>query len=418
MLPTIILAQWLSGLLAVAILGGGGWLTHAWYRRSWTYDATRDAWAFDPNWGLNEPTGLLVAGVALLVLGLAGGMLVRGAMRLLGRRNPGGVEGWSPEAPPEETRRLARPDGSELHVTLCGPEGAPALVLTHGWGANNTEWNDLKRRLAGRFRLVAWDLPGLGQSKRPDDRDYSLENLARHLHAVLDLVPARPAVLVGHSIGGMISLTFCRLFPEALGPRVSGLVLVHTTYTNPVRTTKGAAFYSAIERPVIVPLLRLAIGLSPVLWVLNWLSYLNGSAHLSTRRSGFAGTQSPDQVEFAARFQPHAAPAVLARGMFGMLDYDATSTLARIPIPTLVVAGDRDPVCLPEASERIRQDVPAAELTALRPAKHMGLIEHHGRFADLVESFAAAQVRERPRGGSVTVDRGALRGHDAGFNRS
>jgi hypothetical protein len=45
--------------------------------------------------------------------------------------------------------------------------------------------------------------------------------------------------------------------------------------------------------------------------------------------------------------------AVLARGMLGMLRYDATTTLKTIHIPTLVVAANRDPVCKPEASERI-----------------------------------------------------------------
>jgi hypothetical protein len=47
-------------------------------------------------------------------------------------------------------------------------------------------------------------------------------------------------------------LTFCQLFPAALGTRVAGLVLVHTTYTNPVRTTKLAGLTTALERPVIV----------------------------------------------------------------------------------------------------------------------------------------------------------------------
>jgi pimeloyl-ACP methyl ester carboxylesterase len=58
--------------------------------------------------------------------------------------------------------------------------------------------------------------------------------------------------------------------------------------------------------------------------------------------------------------------------MFGMLRYDATSTLKTIHIPTLVVAANRDPVCKPEASDRMSQDVPTAELTPLIPAKHMG----------------------------------------------
>jgi pimeloyl-ACP methyl ester carboxylesterase len=76
--------------------------------------------------------------------------------------------------------------------------------------------------------------------------------------------------------------------------------------------------------------------------------------------------------------------------MFGMLRYDATTTLKTIHVPTLVVAASRDPVCKPEASERISQDVPTAELTPLVPAKHMGFMEHHTQFTALVDDFAEA----------------------------
>jgi len=156
-------------------------------------------------------------------------------------------------------------------------------------GANSTEWNYLKKELAGDFQLIVWDLPGLGRSTRPTNRDYSMENLSRDLEAVLGLTSDRPAILLGHSIGGMITLTFCRLFPEALRARVRAIALVQTTYTNPVRTTKMASLFTALERPVIVPLLHLTIGLSPLVWLSNWMSYLNGSAFLSTKSSGFAG---------------------------------------------------------------------------------------------------------------------------------
>jgi len=57
-------------------------------------------------------------------------------------------------------------------------------------------------------------------------------------------------------------------------------------------------------------------------------------------------------------------------------------------VPTLVVSGDRDTTCVPQASQRIHQDVPASQLVSLTPAKHMGLIEHNERFAELVRAFA------------------------------
>jgi pimeloyl-ACP methyl ester carboxylesterase len=188
----------------------------------------------------------------------------------------------------------------------------------------------------------------------------------------------------------MITLTFCRLFPSALGSRVTGLVLTHTTPTNPVRTTSGAAFFTAIEKPVLVPLMYLTIALSPLVWLMNWLSYFNGSAHQANKHSSFGGTETWEQIDFFTRFQPEASPAVMARGMLGMMRYDAIQTLGRISVPTLVVAGNLDSVTKPEASERILSGVSSTRLITLAPAKHLGLIEHHARYAEVVREFTYA----------------------------
>jgi pimeloyl-ACP methyl ester carboxylesterase len=388
MIPSLILFVWLWGLLSVGLLGGGIYLAWAWYQRAWAYSPTLERYVFAPNFGWNAPTLLLVAGLLLLIWTFAGGLLVHW---LMGRQSDASAS----EEPPKQTRggtahRLPRPDGSTIQVEVYGPADGPPLILTHGWGLNSTEWYYLKQQLTDHFRLIVWDLPGLGFSTQPGTKDYSLENLACDLEAVLGLAGERPALLLGHSIGGMITLTFCRLFPEALSARVAGLALVHTTYTNPVRTTKNAGLYTALERPLIVPLLYLTIWLSPLVWLMSWLSYLNGTAHLSTRQSGFVGGETWQQLDFATRFQPQASPAVLARGMLGMLHYDATATLKTIDLPTLVVPGACDPLCLPSASQRMAQDIPAAQLSPLSPAKHMGLIEHHQRFAALVRTFAFA----------------------------
>ena|ERR1700693_4257210 len=100
----------------------------------------------------------------------------------------------------------------------------------------------------------------------------------------------------------MITLTFCRLFPKAMGDRVRAIALVQTTYTNPVRTTNMAGLLTALERPVVVPLLHLTIWLSPLIWLSNLMSYLNGSALLSSKSSGFAGTETLEELDFVAAF--------------------------------------------------------------------------------------------------------------------
>jgi pimeloyl-ACP methyl ester carboxylesterase len=391
MIPTSIIRIWFLGLFSWILLGFGIYLSHKWYQQAWSYDFNLQRSYFDPHIGYNRHTLLLFVAACLIFLVLAGGLLVRAIISLLTKaKNAKRVDQLPKNSREGATiSQLGRPDGSQLRVECYGREGAPPIILTHGWGANSTEWDYLKKELANEFRLIVWDLPGLGRSTRPTNRDYSMENLSRHLEAVLALAGDQPAILLGHSIGGMITLTFCRLFPKALGDRVRAIALVQTTYTNPVRTASMAGLFTTLERPVIVPLLHLTIWLSPLIWLSNMMSYLNGSALLSTRSSGFAGTETWEELDFVARFQLQASPAVMARGMLGMLRYDATSVLKDINVPALVLAGDRDPVCKPEASRRMHRDIPGAQLTQLVPAKHMGLIEHHARFAEIVKTFAS-----------------------------
>lgn len=392
MIPIFILYTWLLGLISFGIIGGTVYLGHEWQQRSWVWDPVAQQSFFTPTLGWNEETAMLAGAITLLFIALAGGTIVRGILRAKNRKKtaPGESPFHSPK--PVSQERLRRPDGSELHVEFYGPEDATPIVLTHGWGFDSREWNYLKQELSEQFRLIVWDEPGLGKSAAPANRDYSLETFAHNLDAVLSLAGNKPAILLGHSIGGMTILTFCRLFPQSLGSRVAGLVLTHTTPKDPVHTASGAAFYTAIEKPVLVPLMYLTIALSPLVWLMNWLSYWNGSAHLSTKRGSFGGTETWEQIDFATKFQPQAPPAVLARGMLGMMRYDATSVLHSISIPTLVVAADKDSTTKPEASQKIHSAIPNSQLVTLAPAKHLGLLEHHHEYAKAVREFVFSTV--------------------------
>jgi pimeloyl-ACP methyl ester carboxylesterase len=151
-----------------------------------------------------------------------------------------------------EQLEVSAPDGSKLHVEIYGADNQPTLLLTHGWSLDHTAWSYVQQRLSDRFRIVVWDLPGLGRSQRPQRSDYSMENMSRCLAAVMDATANGPVILVGHSFGGMLLQTYCRMFPE-YAQKVSALVLVHTTYTNPLRTALGwrsAALRAAADRLV------------------------------------------------------------------------------------------------------------------------------------------------------------------------
>jgi pimeloyl-ACP methyl ester carboxylesterase len=407
-MPFQIIGIWLRGLVAIALIAAAAYLLREWHQRATTVHVPAVAAVEDrrpepaapapgaidrpvairtrsvplsawrPGWDV--PTAMLAGGLLLAALSAGGGSLVFPLWRRKGADEPNSERGGVVE-------RIRRPDGSELHVEMYGPADGQPLVLVHGWGSDATEWYYLKKQLGDRFRLIAWDLAGLGLSKAPDNNDYSLDKMARDLDAVISKTANGPVVLLGHSIGGMTCLTYCRVFADTLAAKVSGMILVHTTPTNPVRTTQYAGVYTALQKPLIEPLLYLTIGLAPLVLLMNWLSYLNGSLQRSTARSSFAGNETRGQVDFVARFMLKAWPAVLARGMFGMLAYDASKILKTIEIPTLIVSGDRDTTTLPDASEWMRREIPKARLFALAPARHMGLIERNDQFADAVAGF-------------------------------
>jgi pimeloyl-ACP methyl ester carboxylesterase len=218
-----------------------------------------------------------------------------------------------------------------------------------------------------------------------------MERVAGDLNAVIAEAGDRPVVLLGHSLGGMILLTFCRLFPETLRQRVAGIVLAHTTYTNVMYTTSWPASLCAVLQWLIVePSCYLTIGLSPLLWPLSVLDYLSGEAHNSLAHSLFTGEESREVLDFLASYFLQDRPGAIGRYSLAMLRYDETNTLGLISVPTLIVAGDRDVSCTPKAHEYMRDHIPGSRMMTLSPAKHGGLLEHPQLFTEWLTEFTAA----------------------------
>jgi pimeloyl-ACP methyl ester carboxylesterase len=406
-LPIPLLLSWLMGLLSLAFFGLGIYLLNKaarrWSRRKRAIqkhyreaEHSREAehrqrdtllvdsltfreWWQDP--GIRN---LLIAGVLLVLFTFGGRHLIQLAFPT-GQDEPRAVSG--------EPKSLALADGTKIHAEVYGPADGPILVFTHGWGTSSTEWYYAKRHLSDRYRLILWDLPGLGESAQPADRNFALERMASDLHTVLSLANSESVVLVGHSIGGMINLTFCRLYPELVGSQIAGIAQVDTTYTNPVKTTKGAAFSLAIQKPLAEPILYAMIPLSPFVRAMNWMSYQNGSAYLLNAQSSFAGSETRGQIDLVSRYQYRSSPAVVARGTLAMFHWDATPVLPHVNTPVLIIVGDQDTTTLPSASEQMQKAIPKARLQRVSPSAHYGLLEQNDTYDAALAQFASACLK-------------------------
>ena len=402
-LPIPLLVGFLVGLTSLTLLAFGVYLLYRAARRCIRYDLVRRSdLDIHPERGadvvpvrhvvtLNEALHSsailtpLVTGLALMLLTFGGRHLVKMAFPA-GNDEPQALRTGSPS-------EVSGSDGTKIHVELYGLADGPILVFTHGWGTNSTEWYYAKRQLADRFRLVLWDLPGLGESNQPEDRNFALERMAAHLHSVLSVVNGKPVVLVGHSIGGMINLTFCRLYPELLGTQIAGIAQLDTSYTNPVRTTKGAAFSLSIQKPIAEPILHAMVYLSPLVRLTNWLSYENGLLYLENAQSSFAGSETRGQLDLVSRYQFESSPAVVARGTLAMFHWDASPVLPRVNTPVLILVGKQDTTTLPSASEHMQMTMPRASLQTVDPSAHYGLLEQNITYDAAVAQFALACLK-------------------------
>ncbi|MGI8700141.1 MAG: alpha/beta fold hydrolase [Nocardioidaceae bacterium] len=136
-------------------------------------------------------------------------------------------------------RRLIDGDGLSLSVVDMGehatPDGAesPRIVFVHGFPDTHAVWLPVMARLSGRFRCVAYDVRGAGQSGVPPSREgYRMVHLVNDLAAVLDAVsPERPVHLVGHDWGSVQSWE--AVLSAESDPRLHGRIASYTTISGP-----------------------------------------------------------------------------------------------------------------------------------------------------------------------------------------
>jgi pimeloyl-ACP methyl ester carboxylesterase len=119
------------------------------------------------------------------------------------------------------TSRWADLDGPVHYVDHGGPADGPLLVCVHGLGGSLVNWAALAPLLTDSCRVMALDLAGFGHT-RTGSRSSSVHDNQRLLHRFLTEVAGTPAILVGNSMGGLISVLQASAHPET----VAGLVLV------------------------------------------------------------------------------------------------------------------------------------------------------------------------------------------------
>jgi non-heme chloroperoxidase len=247
---------------------------------------------------------------------------------------------------------VGQPDGSSIHSVSLG-SGDRAVVLAHGYGFTMDEWNEVAERLVEQgLRVVAFDQRGHGRSTVGAD-GIGTDQMASAYAAVLEAHDVRDAVLVGHSMGGFLSLAFLLGGFEA-ADRVGSLLLM--------ATFAGDVSRDNPQNRLQIPLIK-----SGVLPALLGIGFVARAFTKSLVGDGF-------EPEFADAFVPtfreqeHGPLVPILRAMVQESRYDR---LGELDLPCTVLVGSKDKTTPPFHTADLHAGIAGSRLVTLEGKGHL-----------------------------------------------
>ena len=295
-----------------------------------------------------------------------------------------------PTLPPAEYVRL--PGRGRTWVYDTGPargigaasgNGAPAIVLLHGWTSTAAlNWYRCFRPLAESHRVVALDHRGHGRgihSRRP----FRLEDCADDVAALIEHLELGPSIVVGYSMGGPVAQLLSRRHPGS----VRGVVLCATAARFAVRRELGGAFAVA------------GFGLSLALSGIPYEARRRGVGYLLRTRSPLAGT-----AEWAIQEWERNDPAAMIQAGVAIGRFDSTPWVGALDAPAAVVVTTLDTTVSPNRQRRLAALIPGS-VTFDVEGTHRACVDEARVFVPALRAACLSvdeRASARPARGGVT----------------
>lgn len=251
---------------------------------------------------------------------------------------------------------------SEPRVAVRVQGDGPPVLLLHGIGSSAASFSAQMPALAARYRAIAWDAPGYGESADPPAPP-GLDGYADVAARVVDELGAAPAHVVGVSWGGVIAVRLALRHPD----HVRSLVIADSTRGSGLHRDKAAAMRRRGDE----------------------LATSGAGSFAAARAARLLSPGAP--ADLVARVTDTMASAIRNPGYgwaaHAMADTDHTDVLADLRVPALVLVGEHDHVTTVDESRAIARRIPGARLEVVPGAGHLANQEQPDRFNHLVLSF-------------------------------
>ena len=267
-------------------------------------------------------------------------------------------------------------DGRRIAYREAG--NGPAIVFLHGLGGNSASWEPQFGAFSDRHRVVAWDMPGFGNSdllatQPATTRDYC--NLARRF---MDALGIEHAHGVGTSYGTVILADLTQSNPGRIKSMIFACGVTGMGHLDPqararLRATRRAEIESLGQRK---------------------FAEMRNSTYVAT---GLSAELVKRVVELAAS----ASPEGYLQAYGALTESDIFPSLANIHVPALVISGANDPIAPARDCERVARALPQAEYHCIQNSGHYVNLEQAETFNRLLGDFLARVEQGAPRATSV-----------------
>lgn len=258
--------------------------------------------------------------------------------------------------------------GRRLYYDLAGPENGPVVCFTHSLASDSGMWGEQMQPLLGAgFRVLRVDMRGHGGSD-PVAGDYTMEQLAGDVAAVIDALGIRQVHYIGLSIGGMLG----QAFALAHGAKLKSMMLCDTMPQTPpdAQAAWGPRVKMVREANSVAPL---ADGTMD-----RWFT-----AAFKPRNPG-RWKQLRDTIAATT-------PAGYLGCAAGIQNFDFVPRLPSIRTPTLVVCGAEDPGTPPAGNKRIAELIPSGRYEEIANARHFPNVEQPEVFNRIMMAWLTSQ---------------------------
>lgn len=316
---------------------------------------------------------------------------------------------------PNHTHRIITSGNSGIPVTIAvhelGNRSNPTIVFIHGIFSDHESWRFLGGELLSNFHLVLIDLPGCGESDKPDPDSlgthasdvYSPAAMALRVHQSLDtyfatLAPEKreqPLILVAHSLGGLVAVHMLSAAnrndtARALASRVDRLVLVAPL---DCCVAQPSPIFLKLEK-----LSGLDVALGDTLGVLPRQVAESISNGVVEPQHAFA-SEAQRRIDILSNASTRRAMQAMLRYAIPLKaealsfspDWEAightTASYTDVGTRTLIIVGERDDTLPVSMSYKVWAQLPRAELRVFACAKHSPQIEHPALCARLIREF-------------------------------